>query len=59
MAAALNQWDAFSQAVIAGMAPFITFVDQFAFIGESTHFVKLPAVVSPIQLLFLTHGIII
>ncbi len=40
------EWDAVSQAIITALAPAVDAVNQFSFIGESTHFVKTPEVVS-------------
>lgn len=45
MAAATYEWDAISQSIITAMAPAVAAVDQFSFIGESTHFVKTPEIV--------------
>jgi hypothetical protein len=42
---ATYQWDPISQAIINLMGPGVVFVEQFGFIGEKTHFVKLPALV--------------
>lgn len=36
-------WDPISAAVIAALAPAITFLDSMGFIGEMTHIVKTPA----------------